>query len=103
MLLYKSSRYSSAGTDDLKALFIEIDNHRKAFAASHFGLRRGDDDAVGVADEKGRERVRRALVVEKLDVFADFHAVLFGGLAHGNLAESSDRSGCHGFAAEIFK
>src|SRR5688572_30805724 len=103
MFFYKSSGYSGAGADDLKAPFIKIDNYRKAFAASHFGLRRGDDDAIRVADEKSRERVGRPFVVEKLDVFADFHAVLFGGLAHGNLTESSDRSGRHGFAAEIFK
>ena len=52
MFLNKTARHSSAWANDFETLLIVVDNHGKTFTASDFGLRRRDDEPVGVADEK---------------------------------------------------
>ncbi len=50
IFLHEGARDAGAGADDFQSFFIEIDDDRKTFAARHFGLRRGDDHTVGIAD-----------------------------------------------------
>src|SRR6185295_3651019 len=103
IFLKKTARQSSPGSDDFETFFIIVDDHGKSFTASHFGLRRRDDEPVSVADEKRRERVRRPLVVKQLEIFADFHAALFGSFADGDFTEGAHRCSRNRLAAQLIK
>ena len=91
------------GADNFQPFFIIVNNHRITLLFDQFGLGRRDNESIGISREKSRQCFRRAAMIEKLEVFADFHAAFRCGYSNGNFPEGAGKSRRNRFATQVLK